>query len=237
MRAHHEKSLSQRFSILRNDFSSYYLMINTMETSLILMILQTCCFITAWLLIDRHVTHHGPIPAARTLNRWHSRVYSVLSALLLYLTLSPTHDEAARTLYHISKFWEYIDVLTVRAGGGLIDLHFGFHHLTTPYLTFFRVLRNSEGWRTFTALNTAHHALMYAYFGGASAFRPVLDFTGCAQLVIGIIMEATMLWSRDTDEVRVLPHVFAAGLLGSYLVLWAREMTMRRIERSEVKNT
>ncbi|KAI0102554.1 hypothetical protein GGR51DRAFT_286592 [Nemania sp. FL0031] len=204
-----------------------------MDIPFILMILQTFCFITAWLSIDHHVTHHGPIPSARTLNKIHSRAYSVLSTLLLYLTLSPNHDDIARTLYHISKFWEYINILTVRASGGLIDLHFGFHHLTTPYLTFFRVLRNSEGWRTFAALNTAHHALMYAYFGGAGVVRPVLDFTGCAQLVIGIAMEVRVLWSRNlyVDEVRVWPHVFAAGLLGMYLVLWAREMKIRRVER------
>ncbi|KAI1757541.1 hypothetical protein F4782DRAFT_478967 [Xylaria castorea] len=107
----------------------------------------------------------------------------------------------------------------MRAGGGCIDLHFGFHHLTTPYLTFFRVLRNSECWRTFATLNTAHHTLMYAYFGGAAFLRPVLDFTGCAQLVIGIGAEARVLRSTEVDGVQVWPHVFAAGLLSSYLIL------------------
>ena len=189
------------------------------------MILQTICFITTWLFIDHHVTRHGPIPGARTLNKAHSCVYSALSAILLGLiTLSPDDDETARTLYHLSKFWEYIDILTVRAGGGSIDLHFGFHHLTTPYLTFFRVLRDSEGWRTFAALNTAHHALMYAYFGGAGFVRPVLDLTACVQLVIGIAAEGYVLWFRGTNEVRVQPHVFSAALLTSYFFLWAREM-------------
>ncbi|KAI0458245.1 hypothetical protein F5B21DRAFT_460324 [Xylaria acuta] len=203
-----------------------------MESSTI-MVLQSLCFITVWLVIDRRVSHHGPISGARALNRVHSCVYSAVSAVLLYLTLSTNHDSTARTLYHISKFWEYIDVLTVRAGGGCIDLHFGFHHLTTPYLTFFRVLRNSEGWRTFAALNTAHHTLMYAYFGGVAFLRPLLDFTGCVQLVIGIGVEARVLWSREAHELQVWPHVFAAGLLGSYLVLWAREMRMRRIIRQQ----
>ncbi|KAI3318130.1 hypothetical protein HD806DRAFT_325154 [Xylariaceae sp. AK1471] len=198
-----------------------------MENPLLLLILQTLIFVFAYLAISHHITHHGPIPGARTANKLHSRIYSAISAVLLYLTLSPHHEDTARTLYHVSKFWEYIDVLTVRAGGGSIDLHFGFHHLTTPYLTFFRVLHNSEGWRTFAALNTAHHALMYAYFGGAGFLRPLLDFTGCAQLVVGIGVEARLLWSGETDEEHIWPHIFAAGLLSSYLVLWAREMRMR----------
>ncbi|KAI0487140.1 hypothetical protein F4859DRAFT_327861 [Xylaria cf. heliscus] len=198
-----------------------------MEYSTII-VLQTLLFITIWLVIDLRVSLYGPISGARELNKVHNRVYSAVSAVLLYLTLSPNHDDTARTLYHLSKFWEYIDVLTVRAGGGCIDLHFGFHHLTTPYLTFFRVLRNSEGWRTFAALNTAHHALMYAYFGGVAFLRPVLDFTGCLQLVIGIGAEGQVLWSREADEVQVWPHVFAAGLLAFYLLLWMREMRMRR---------
>ncbi|KAI1734623.1 hypothetical protein F4680DRAFT_337509 [Xylaria scruposa] len=195
--------------------------------SLTIMVLQTLCFITVWLAIDYRVSHSGSIPGARALNRVHSCVYSVVSAMLLYLTLSSNHHDTARTAYHISKFWEYIDVLTVRAGGGRIGLHFGFHHLTTPYLTFFRVLRNSEGWRTFAALNTAHHTLMYAYFGGAAFLRPVLDFTGCAQLVIGFGVEARVLLSREAEEIQIWPHVFTAGLLSSYLVLCTREMRIR----------
>ncbi|KAI0536245.1 hypothetical protein GGR58DRAFT_514746 [Xylaria digitata] len=212
-----------------------------METSLILMILQTLCFMIAWVVIDRQVLRHGAISGARALNKVYSCVYSAVSAILLYLILSPNYEDTARTLYHVFKFWEYVDVLTVRGGGGLIDLHFGFHHFTTPYLTFFRVLRNSEGWRTFAALNTAHHSLMYTYFGGVTFLRPLLDFTGCIQLVIGIGVEIQVLWSRQTDEVLIWPHIFCAGLLGSYLILWAREMRMRRTIRdkgeSKVKNT
>ncbi|KAI0514650.1 hypothetical protein F5B22DRAFT_610257 [Xylaria bambusicola] len=209
------------------------LTMNIMSTSLSFMVFQTTCFIIAWLAIGRHVSRNGPIPGARTLNKVHSCLYSAISAILLYLALSPNHDEIARTFYHLSKFYEYIDVLTVRAGGSSIDLHFGFHHLTTPYLTFFRVLRSSEGWQTFAALNTAHHALMYAYFGGASFLRPLLDFTGCVQLIVGVAAEVYVVWSNGEDGVQVWPHVFAAVLLSSYFILWVREMRMRRVIRGQ----
>ncbi|KAJ2981960.1 hypothetical protein NUW58_g6552 [Xylaria curta] len=199
-----------------------------METSLLFMILQTFCFILTWMVVDHRVSHHGPISGAREWNKMHSRVYSAVSAVLFYLTLSPGHSDGARILYHYSKFWEYIDVLTVRASGGVIDLHFGFHHLTTPYLTFFRVLPNIKGWRVFAALNTAHHAFMYAYFGGAAFLHPLLDYTGCIQLLVGIGMEMRVLWSTEAGEAQSWPHMVAAGLLSSYLVLWAREMNMRR---------
>ncbi|KAI0424013.1 hypothetical protein F5Y09DRAFT_336119 [Xylaria sp. FL1042] len=169
------------------------------------MVLQTLCFVVAWLVIDRYVSHHSPISRVRTLNEVHSCVYSAVSAMLLFLTLSHNYDDIARTLYHISKFWEYINVLTVRTSSSFIDLHFGFHHLTTAFLTFFRVLQNSEGRKT------------YAYFGGARF------------LLIGTGVEAHILWSREKNEMQVWQHMFSAGLLGSYLIFRVREMRMRRI--------
>jgi len=219
-----------------------------MESSLLLMLLQSGLFITTWRLIHIRVSTKGASPLARRINKIHSRIYSVLSLFLCYLALSPQHRHTAtaRVLYHVSKFYEYIDIVTVRAGGSDIDLHFGFHHLTTPYLTYFRVLNSDygqsgrrisgqgdDGWWIFAALNTAHHALMYAYFGGASFVRPVLDFTGCVQLVVGIAVEAWILRSKELETfgVESWPHIFAAALLGSYFCLWAREMRMRRIMR------
>jgi hypothetical protein len=211
-----------------------------MEHSL-LMLLQSALFITTWRLIHVRVSTKGAFPVARKINKIHSRIYSIVSLFLCYLALSPHYrnSEIARQLYHVSKFYEYIDILTVRAGGSQIDLHFGFHHLTTPYLTYFRVLKDAraggddDGWWIFAALNTAHHALMYAYFGGTSFVRPVLDFTGCVQLVVGIAVEAWVLRSRELGifSAEGRPHVFAAALLGSYFCLWAREMRMRRIAR------
>lgn len=197
-----------------------------------LMLLQTTIFVAAWVVLKRYVSKNGPISQARTFTKINSWFYSVASFGLMVLALSPSRDTEARRLYHLSKFYEYVDILGVLAGGGAIDLHFGFHHLTTPYFTFFRVLEHGQGWQIFGAANTFHHVLMYAYFGGASFLRPLLDTTGFVQLLAGI---ATDLWIvyRDigSSEELVWPNLFGAGLLSTYLVLWFRDLKIRRISK------
>lgn len=198
------------------------------------MIGQTFIFVITWIAIDHYVSRHGPIAQAKAFTLINSWAYSTASFILLFLILSPSHDETARRLYHASKFYEYVDVLGVRAGGGTIDLHFGFHHLTTPYLSWARVALHSDGWWVLASLNTLHHGLMYAYFGGAGFLRRALEGTGTMQLAVGIGGEAWMLWERWGKEgAAVWPHVVGLGLLSAYLVLWVRDVRMRRREQVE----
>ncbi len=193
------------------------------------LIAQTLIFIAVWAALDRYVTLTGPISYARLLTSINSRLYSFASLILLYLILSPSHEELARYLFHASKFYEYIDILNVRAGGGAIDLHFGFHHLTTPYFTFFRVLQHSEGWRLIAGINTFHHVLMYAYFGGASFLRPILDVTGSAQLVTGLGGDLWILRQKiQAGNETLWPNIFGIGLFFTYLCLWVRDIKIRR---------
>ncbi|KAF7554555.1 hypothetical protein G7Z17_g2858 [Cylindrodendrum hubeiense] len=203
------------------------------------MVGQTIIFVATWIAIDRYVSQHGPIAQARNLTLINSWVYSAASFALLFFILSPYHDETARRIYHASKFYEYVDVLGVRAGGGVIDLHFGFHHLTTPYLSYVRVTLHSDGWWVLASLNTLHHGLMYAYFGGAGFLRRALEGTGTMQLAVGIGGEAWMLWGRlGKENQAVWPHAVGLGLLGAYLVLWVRDVRMRRRDQvvDAVKN-
>lgn len=194
--------------------------------------LTTCLFLATWSLTAVLVHALGPFPRAALFTRHNSRFYAFASFLLLVLILSPIpeHDGPARTVYHLSKIYEYIDILGVCAAGGTIGLHFGFHHLTTPWLTFVRVLQDgagSEGWRWFAAANAAHHALMYAYFGGWSGVRDVCVWTGQVQLVVGMVVDLWIVWGRLVGEERgevVWRHLFSAGLLATYCVLSLREM-------------
>lgn len=192
------------------------------------MLLQTILFVSAWRRLHCHVQTRGPIPGAARVTRINSQAYAVASLVLLVLILSPSHNPLARRLYHASKFYEYVDIFNVRASGGAIDLHFGFHHLTTCYLTFFRVIYNSEGWKPFAAVNAFHHALMYAYFGGVQFPRPVLPWTGALQLVVGIMMEIWVTRRKVmTGEELVWPNVLSGCLLCTYLILSTREILMR----------
>lgn len=192
------------------------------------MLLQSLVFISCWSAVSRYVSSNGPIPHARTLIWLNSWLYAAASLALLAAINSPYQDEA-RYLYHYSKFYEYIDILLVRGTGGSIDLHFGFHHLTTPYLTHFRVRQHSQGWQVFASLNALHHAFMYAFFGGAGAFRRVLPYTGTAQLVVGILNELFVLRQSEEAHLPQWPNVCTILLLSAYLVLWVRDLRARRV--------
>lgn len=197
-----------------------------------LMISQSLVFILTYLSLHFFVSRHGPIRGASTLIKINSWFYSAASLTLFILMLFPSHDLLARRLYHASKFYEYVDILNVRAAGGSIDLHFGFHHLTTPYLTYSRVLEHSASWRPFAMLNAFHHTLMYAFFGGAAGLRSLLPWTGCLQLLVGIAVEGWLVRGRMRSEEDAGPNWLAGCLLTAYLVLFTRDLVLRSREES-----
>jgi hypothetical protein len=146
---------------------------------------------------------------------------------LLRLHLKSNEDFIPRYLYHISKFYEYLDIIFFVADGGDVDLHFGFHHLTTPYLTYFRVLNDHRGWEVFAALNAFHHAIMYSFFAGAKSVHVALPFTRNIQLVVGILWDIWLMIYRDPG-VNIMGRGIAIFLLTSYLILMTREIRMKR---------
>ena len=193
-----------------------------------LMLLQTFLFVIAWHRLHCYVRAYGPIRGADLVTRINSRVYSAASLCLLILILSPRHEVLAQRLYHGSKFYEYIDIFNVRASGGRIDLHFGFHHLTTCYLTFIRVVHNGQGWKPFAASNALHHAIMYAYFGGLQLPRPILPWTGALQLIVGIGADIWVARDKMAEgNAWPLANLFSGCLLTIYLVLSTRENLLR----------
>jgi hypothetical protein len=101
------------------------------------------------------------------------------------------------------------------------------------YLTYSRVMLYPAGWKLFAGLNTLHHAIMYAYFGGAAIFSDILPWTGMLQLVAGILGESYVIrdvWSggRECGSVDSLwANWVALGLLSTYLVLFTRDLRAR----------
>jgi hypothetical protein len=208
---------------------------------------------TTWLSLHIYVRHYGPISVARRIIKVNSWIYTIVSLLMFLLVIaapsSPTGPgtgttkeyhhlfpaASTRYIYHLSKFYEFLDIFLVCAAGSPINLHFAFHHLTTPYLTFVRFLPDREGWRPFAAANTIHHVLMYAYFGGASLLRPILPVTGTLQLVVGIVVDLVVgvgmyrTSHEDDGDGLCWPYFASAGLLGVYLVLHVRDLRARRI--------
>lgn len=267
--------------------------------SLKTVIASTAEFIFAVLATGLWTHYHGPISGAARAIRWNSRVYAVISLVILVLiiqfsivrydtdgkitgTASCTRsfetlaDPSVRTndfssylqtkhtntialapfIYHFSKFYEYLDINLVLANHGPdymslsqqpIDLHFAFHHLTTPYLTWFRIIENPiPGWEVFAALNSTHHSIMYLFFAGGfegmglkpEMLRKVLPWTGGLQLIAGIGMEVRAILLERTSSHSVLKgHWIAVGLLTSYLILYIRDLRqraeVRRVETHE----
>jgi len=221
-------------------------------------------FILARSIIYR-VRNKGPIPIARTLIKYNSRGYAFASLLLFLAILdsfwreivdtshatftsiicSPSttkYDEILRYLYHLSKFYEYVDIFNVLGSGGEVNAHFGFHHFTTPYLTYARALKNSAGWKLFAGLNTLHHALMYAYFGGATIFTDIIVWTGCLQYAVGIGAELFAILrglssgredcgGRDT----LWANVLALLILSTYAILFSGDLRAREKNASDGK--
>jgi len=87
------------------------------------MLLQSTIYLVAWGTTHFLVSHHGPstriAPAITKLN---SRIYSIVSFLLFLMIVSPdsAHTDLGRYLFHLSKFWEYIDIIGVCAAGGTV---------------------------------------------------------------------------------------------------------------------
>jgi hypothetical protein len=187
---------------------------------------------TAWLTLHLYVCYNGPIPSSRAiikLNSWFYATVSFIMMVIVVISTTETQASAMRYAYHLSKFYEFLDILLVCASGGSINLHFGFHHLTTPYLTLIRFLNHYEGWRAFTALNTFHHVLMYTYFGGAAIVRPLLPWTGMSQLLVGLGVDIAVGMGKYTHGEELWPNIVSGCFLGIYLVLSLRDLRESRV--------
>jgi hypothetical protein len=110
-------------------------------------------------------------------------------------------------------------------------------------LTYAREIRHPHGWKIFAGLNTFHHALMYAYFGGATAFTNVIEWTGALQLTVGILVELYAISKNLGDGIEcggregLWANVLAVVLLSTYFVLFWGDLRARweRERESEKK--
>ncbi|KAJ9645595.1 hypothetical protein H2204_001176 [Knufia peltigerae] len=201
-------------------------------TSLQSVILTSGPFIFFWSTLRAYVERNGAFPWTRTVIHLNSQAYSLFSLVLAYLILndafhfqeiSGIKSSDLAYVYHLSKFYEYIDVFNLVANGQSIGPHMAFHHITTPFLTYFRVLNASE-WQLFAFLNCFHHFWMYAYFGGMSAFRPVLPITGWLQLAGGIALDVRYLILNSQKAPESANRAIAVLLLTRYAMLFHEEL-------------
>jgi hypothetical protein len=82
---------------------------------------------------------------------------------------------------------------------------------------------------------------MYAYFGGATIFTDIIEWTGGLQLSVGILVEFYAI-SRNLGEGKecggrdaLWANVLAVGLMGTYFVLFWGDLRARWRRKSGVK--
>lgn len=126
-------------------------------------------------------------------------------------------------MYHVSKFYEYVDVFNLVGQGTAIGPHMAFHHLTTPFYTYFRVL-NASQWQVFAFCNCVHHFFMYAYFGGVGLFRPILPVTGWIQLAAGIAVDVFYCVSEGKEAPETRNRAIGIMILARYAMLFYEEL-------------
>lgn len=203
-------------------------------TSLQSVILTTGPFVFLWTTLRNYIQRNGAQSFARTTTRLNNQLYSLFSLGLAGLILNdvfqcyPLGDGIKSNdlayIYHLSKFYEYIDIFNLVAHGKVIGPHMAFHHLTTPFLTHFRVL-NASDWQVFAFLNCIHHFWMYAYLGGVGLFRPILPFTGWLQLVAGIAVDVFWLsQNAKTENPEATNRLISVLLLTRYAMLYYEEL-------------
>ena len=209
-------------------------------TSLRSVILTTGPFVFLWSTLRGYVERNGPFAFARLLTRLNSQIYALFSLLLAYLILNDVFHiqefEHVRGsdlayIYHVSKFYEYVDVFNLVASGNKIGPHMAFHHITTPFLTHFRVL-NASDWQVFAFLNCLHHFWMYAYFGGVSSFRPILPVTGWLQLAAGIGLDVYWLAVNGRELPESTNRAISVLLLTRYAMLFYEELKTGNQQKS-----
>jgi hypothetical protein len=207
---------------------------------------STATYVLVWKLIHVRVKQYGPVKYANIVLHRHSCVQVIVSfalLLLILLSLAPLNVHSTTVLQiiqandaflpryslHCSRFFEYLDIIFFVASGNTPDAHFVFHHLTTPYLTYFRVMNDYELWQVFTGLNGVHHVLMHLFFAGVTCTQAVLPWTRYIQLIVGIACDLYIGRTRMmVGDKACTGYAVSAALLSCYLVLLTRELRARR---------
>lgn len=183
----------------------------------------------AWTAVDVYVTRYGPLSGTRSLTKVHNWFYAAVSLVMLVRILNTDDSKDSftiRYIFHLSKFYESIDILLVCASGSQISDSLAFHHFTTPYLTYLRYVNHHGGWRPFAVLNNFHHLLVYTFFargkGGGVLLRSVLPYTGILQLIVSVWVDVMYGLDKyyDGGLEPWWPNLGAIALVGGYFVLF-----------------
>jgi hypothetical protein len=169
---------------------------------------------------------------AKSGHRLNNQAYTIFSAILCLSILLTRHPESQRKLgyiYHLSKFYESLDIYLFLLSGYIPSAHFAIHHATTPLITADSVIGYAaQEWRWPAITNALHHFFMYSFYGGRREFRRLLPITGTTQLAVGIWKAGTIAVATSGGKGSI-----ALGLYLVYATLYAKEL--RDSKREETR--
>lgn len=180
------------------------------------------CLISVALAINVHMIsrqRHG-YTTAKLLHRVNNRIYAVFSLLLGVLMVFGYSTETYGYIYHLSKFYESIDIFLFLLSGYMPNLHFAVHHATTAIVTMDAVINQPcDRWLWCAVTNLLHHTFMYAMFGGYTIFKSILPFTASLQLGVGLTVSAATAYNSEGKR-----GLISLTLYGTYIVLYIKEL-------------
>jgi hypothetical protein len=129
-------------------------------------------------------------------------------------------------LFHLSQIYVYASLLLLVALGHPIPSSTAFQYLTSPFLTYFRVL-NGTAWHWFVFLSCVHNTAMYwcSSFEGMEVrlgwLRPLVMVTEWLQLVVATGVDAWYVVGEGRDGEEVNERGIAILLWLRYgMLLW-----------------
>lgn len=133
----------------------------------------------------------------------------------------------AATVFHYSKYVEYMDTAwLVLKGKPVIFLH-RFHHIGAAFDTFFALTFKWEGLWIFVLLNAFIHTFMYAYYGAAAAgikvpFKPVITMMQITQFFVGLYLVYPYIHDIRESPGCMLAYAYNYVYVGAVLLLFLK---------------
>ena len=207
-----------RFTKMSIQSDAGQLPLTSMRSTLQLLI----CLISAGLAINEHMKlrRRRGYRYAKLLHLLNNRMYAIFSLVLGISMLLGHSSETYGYIYHLSKFYESIDIFLFLLSGYVPNLHFAVHHATTAIVTMDAVINQPRyQWILCAFTNLVHHTFMYAMFGGYTVFKSILPITASVQLGVGLTMSAATAYNSEGKR-----GLISLALYATYIVLYIKEL-------------
>jgi hypothetical protein len=191
-------------------------------------------FVISTLLLEKFTNSpsykpHAIIPKIQKLNNLFYSLFSLVMFFFGVLEASnngilTTRKSSILQIFFYSKFYEFIDVFLVILNKSPVNLHFRFHHSTTPSLAWICIHGGNFIYLPLLLVNTLLHFFLYLFFSGYWKNILTLRILGFSQLLIGIIFSTFSLIRALQLGSIFFNELYGLFLFLCYLGLYIREI-------------